>query len=125
MSPETKVWEELGNRTRAVADDYWRLVASAEGHAAELTLVEAALAADGLWRQDDEWRAMTWTTLSIQKVRHNEKDMFHVSVECDGQRFACDCPDLRRAYYFACWYRHLMIQQFHSIGPNWAEAEPR
>lgn len=125
MSPEFKAWEEIGNRTDAVAKDYWRLVVGSKDHATELASVRAAIAAEGVWKIDEEWRVMTWTSVCIRKTQKEEHDLYLVSVICDGQKFECDCPDLERAYHFACWYQHLIVHQYYSIGPNWADAAKR
>ena len=125
MSSKFKAWEEIGNRTGAVAKDYRRLVAGSKDHTDEFASIRTAIAAEGIWKHADEWRVMTWANVSIQKAKKKEKDSFLVSVECDGRKFECDCPDLERAYYFACWYQHLITYQFYSIGPNGAEVAKR
>jgi hypothetical protein len=121
-SPKTVSWREVGERTQDVLREYARLCAESADTAKELAVIEAGIMKDGVWVHSEEWRISTYADLRIEKKNKGGKDGFFVSVECDGQKLACECPSLARAHFFARWYRHLICYQFYSIGPNWAGA---
>jgi len=115
-------WREVGERTQEVLQDYARLSAESADTAKEFAVIEAAISKDGVWQLSEEWRISTYTEMRIEKKPKAGKDWFFVSVECDGQKLACECPTLGRAHFFSRWYRHLICYQFYSVGPTWADA---
>src|ERR1700681_2371257 len=97
--------------------------------ARELGTITAALKAEGGWRDSEEWRISTWFEVSIEKVAPAQagdgqelgKESYNVTVACDGQSMSCTCPSIEKAFAFYKLYCHLMVYQFYSIGPPWAD----
>ena len=88
--------------------------------AAELDRVRTAVASEGFWQEHDEWRISTYFDTRIDKEELNSKPWFKVRVECDMQEFSCRCPSLEKAFLLSKFYRHLIVNQFYSVGPPWA-----
>jgi hypothetical protein len=86
----------------------------------ELASVKAAIDAEGRWAETREWRISTWFTSAISTATRDGKEVFEVSVECDGQQLSCACPTLEGAFAFMLFYETLILQQFYSVGPPWA-----
>ena len=84
--------------------------------------ITESVAQDGKWSTQEEWRIMTWSDCEIVRTQRESADWYQVSVECDGQRLACGCPTLEQAYAFMRLYQTLIVDQFYSIGPPWAES---
>jgi len=100
----------------------------------ELDKIATALKAEGVWRDSEEWRISTWFEVSIEKVAPTQagagreigtqelgKERYKVTVACDGQSMSCTCPRIEKAFAFYKLYCHLMVYQFYSIGPPWAD----
>ena len=83
--------------------------------------IVAAIAQKGEWLEWSEWRISTSFENRIVKTTKGGKDWYEASVECDGQRLACGCPTLEGAFAFMRLYCELIIEQFYSIGPPWAD----
>ena len=88
--------------------------------AAEIEKVRAAIEANGYWEEYDEWRISTYFTTRIEPQEIQGKKWFKVSVECDLQELTCRCPTIEKAYLFSKYYRHIIVNQFYSVGPPWA-----
>ncbi len=87
----------------------------------ELASIESALRSDGRWSSQEEWRISTWFDSTIAPVRRNGADVYEVVVECDGQKLSCACPTVEGAYAFMRLYQAMIVDQFYSIGPPWAD----
>lgn len=61
---------------------------------------------------------MTWFNSKIAHSVRDDREVYQVSVECDGQTFSCACPTLG-AYAFLRLYQAIIVDQFYSIGPPW------
>jgi hypothetical protein len=83
--------------------------------------IRAIISQKGEWIEWDEWRISTSFESRIAKTEQGGKDWYQASVECDGQRLACGCPTLGQAYAFLRLYQQLIIEQFYSVGPPWAD----
>jgi hypothetical protein len=91
-----------------------------ERTATELTGVRSAMDKNGHWEEWEEWRISTSFKSRIEREDIEGKTLFKVSVECDGQHFACRCPNLDKAYLISKFYRRVIVDQFYSVGPPWA-----
>lgn len=92
-----------------------------DNHSAiEIEKVRASIEAEGYWQEYEEWRISTFFTSRIEPMEIQEKKWFRVSVECDMQEFMCKCPTIEKAYLFSKYHRHLIVNQFYSVGPPWA-----
>ena len=114
-------WRDVGDRTVAVLRDYAALSEESADTAKEFAVIEAAISKDGIWSASEEWRISTYTDMRIEKKAKDAREFFFVTVACDGQTLACECPNLKRAHFFTRWYKHLICYQFYSVGPTWAE----
>lgn len=83
--------------------------------------VVSAVEANGRWEEDEEWRISTWFNSSIVQSTLNERPWFTATVTCDGQTLSCGSPSIERAYGFMRLYQKLIVDQFYSVGPPWAE----
>jgi len=92
--------------------------------ATELSEIASAIDRDGIWQISEEWRISTCFDVSIVRKTENSKTWYWVKVECDGQILSCRSPSLERAFAFSNLYRRLIIDQFYSIGPAWADHPP-
>src|SRR5882724_3801042 len=88
--------------------------------AEELRRVQVAVATQGFWQDYDEWRISTYFDTRVERIEIEGKTWFKVRVECDAQEFSCRCPSLEKAFLFSKFYRHLIVNQFYSVGPPWA-----
>ena len=86
-----------------------------------LDAVARAIEQKGFWTEWDEWRISTAFETRIAKVERGGKDWYEAAVECDGQKLACGCPTLHQAFAFVQLYKELIIDQFYSVGPPWAD----
>ena len=75
----------------------------------------------GYWEGSFEWRAMTTIFCRIDKTGDIFSPKYEITVECDKQQFSCVCPTPEKAFAFMELYQHLIIEQFYSIGPPWAD----
>ncbi len=82
--------------------------------------VEGTVAATGRWEDEHEWRIGTWVHSAIVRSPADGPG-FTVTVRCDGQTLSCGCPSFGRAYGFMRLYQTLIVDQFYSIGPPWAD----
>ncbi len=117
-------WGAQSDRTQEALRAYFKLIDPRrnEDSAKELRDIGEALERHGEWSKDEEWRISTSMTASIRpEVAPDGKTWFRVKVECDGQVLSCRCPSAERAFYFYSLYAHLIIYQFYSVGPPWAE----
>lgn len=87
----------------------------------ELASIEDALRKQGRWSSQDEWRISTWFDSTITPIQRDGVDRYEVVVECDGQRLSCACPTVEGAYAFLRLYQAMIVDQFYSIGPPWAD----
>jgi hypothetical protein len=87
----------------------------------KLNAVRDALKNRGSWDETDEWRISTWFESRIEKTVRDSKDWYEVAVECDGQTLSCGCPSVEEAFAFLELYKELIIDQFYSVGPPWAD----
>ncbi|HEX4198485.1 MAG TPA: hypothetical protein VHZ26_13695 [Caulobacteraceae bacterium] len=87
----------------------------------ELDLIKSAVEETGQWKGQEEWRIMTWFDSSIVRSARDNKIVYEVAVECDGQRLACNCPTVEGAYAFMRLYQAMIVDQFYTIGPPWAD----
>jgi hypothetical protein len=87
--------------------------------AESLARIRSAVAADGLWEEQEEWRVMTWFDSKIVESELNNRPWFTTTVSCDGQTFSCGCPSIERAYGFMRLYQELIVGEFYSVGPPW------
>ncbi len=83
--------------------------------------VVSAIESIGRWEEDEEWRICTWFRSAIVQGTLNERPWFTVTVTCDGQTLSCGCASIERAYGFMRLYQKLIVEQFYSIGPPWAD----
>ncbi len=77
----------------------------------------------GRWEGSEEWRIGTWFNSSISKFVNDGKPRFVVTVRCDGQSLACECPTLNGAYAYMRLYENIIVEQFYSVGPPWRLSE--
>ncbi len=89
----------------------------------ELDAIRSAVGENGRWSAQEEWRISTWFDSSVALISRNGADVYEATVECDGQRLSCECPTIVRAYAYLRLYQALIVDQFYSIGPPWADAE--
>ncbi len=87
----------------------------------ELDAIRDAVRRNGIWEESQEWRISTYFVSRIEKKQRDGKDWFRTSVECDGQRLSCECPTVEKAFAFVHLYQRLIVDQFYSIGPPWAD----
>jgi hypothetical protein len=87
----------------------------------KLAAIAEAVEQKGEWVEWDEWRISTAFDVRIGKSRKAGEDMYEATVECDGQRLACLCPTLKKAFAFVQLYKQLIIDQFYSVRPPWAD----
>ena len=87
----------------------------------KLKAIAEAIEQKGEWVEWDEWRISTAFDVRIAKTGREGKDWYEASVECDGQKLACGCPTLNKAFAFVQLYKELIIDQFYSVGPPWAD----
>jgi len=87
----------------------------------ELDAIKDALRDQGRWVNQDEWRISTWFDSQIALGTRNEATIYEVTVECDGQKLSCACPTIEGAYAFMRLYKKMIVDQFYSIGPPWAD----
>ena len=87
----------------------------------ELDSIRSTISEHGRWTAQEEWRVSTWFDSSITRSSQNGSDLFEVVVECDGQRLTCASPTLEGAYAYMRLYQALIVDQFYSIGPPWAD----
>lgn len=92
-----------------------------EPHAAQLDAIKKAVERDGQWRERREWRISTGFDSSIIRTRSTEKPQYQARVECDGQALECGCPTIEKAFAFVMFYETLIVDQFYSVGPPWAD----
>lgn len=88
---------------------------------AALQRIADALRDNGHWQDFEEWRISTSFDQNVETVIANGKTLYQASVECDGQRFSCRCPTIENAYGFLQLYKRIIMDQFYSIGPPWAD----
>jgi hypothetical protein len=86
----------------------------------KLAVIAEAVEQKGEWVEWDEWRISTAFDVRIAKTKKTGEDWYEATVECDGQRLACLCPTLKKAFAFVQLYKRLIIDQFYSVGPPWA-----
>jgi hypothetical protein len=87
----------------------------------KLNAIRDALEHRGSWDETDEWRISTWFQSRIERTGRNGKDWYEVAVACDGQTLSCGCPSVEKAFAFLELYKRLIIDQFYSVGPPWAD----
>lgn len=87
----------------------------------ELEEIRASLSEQGRWGSQDEWRISTWFETKIVSTVRNDAQVYEVSVECDGQKLSCACPTIEGAYAYTRLYQALIVDQFYSVGPPWAD----
>ena len=87
----------------------------------ELAFIKTALRDEGQWGSRDEWRISTWFDSTIVPATRNGVDVYDVTVACDGQKLSCACPTIEGAYGFMRLYQAMIVDQFYSIGPPWAD----
>lgn len=87
----------------------------------ELEAIRAALSEQGRWVSQDEWRISTWFETQIVRATRGDAYVYEVTVECDGQRLSCVCPTVEGAYAYTRLYQAMIVDQFYSIGPPWAD----
>lgn len=87
----------------------------------ELDAIKAALNEQGRWVSRGEWRISTWFETQIVTAIRNDAQVYEVTVECDGQKLSCACPTVEGAYAFTRLYQAMIVDQFYSIGPPWAD----
>ena len=90
-------------------------------YAKELAEICSAISQTGVWHEDDEWRISTWFSSTIERKSIEAKDWYYVSVECDGQELSCRCPSIEKAFAFLRLYQKMIVEQFYSVGPPWAD----
>ena len=83
--------------------------------------VVSAIEASGRWQEYEEWRISTSFDSSIVEGVLNERKWFTTTVSCDGQTLSCGCPSIERAYGFMRLYQRMIVDQFYSVGPPWAD----
>lgn len=113
-NPKNKLQEAFVEYVESIRPDKDRQTS------AEIAKVQAALDKKGFWEEYDEWRISTYFNSRIEPQEIQGKKWFKVSVECDTQEFTCACPSVERAYLFSKYYRHIIVNQFYSVGPPWA-----
>jgi len=86
-----------------------------------LARVKDDIARDGRWSEQEEWRISTWFDSEIITKDVGGHAWFKTTVTCDGQTLSCESPSVERAYGFMRLYQQLIIDQFYSIGPPWAD----
>ena len=103
--------------------EYFKSINPSENHdvAKEIEDVNKSISRNGMWSYNEEWRISTYMEVEIKTAEIDSKMWFSVSVECDKQEFSCLCPSVEKAYLFSKLYRHIIVYQFYSIGPPWAE----
>jgi hypothetical protein len=87
-----------------------------------LAEIKETVQAEGKWSNQEEWRISTWSECEIVRMQRDGADWYQVCVACDGQKLACGCPTLEQAYAFMRLYQELIVDQFYSIGPPWADS---
>jgi hypothetical protein len=87
----------------------------------ELEAIRTALGEEGRWVSQEEWRISTWFDTRIVPATRNDAQVYEATVECDGQRLSCACPTIEAAYAYTRLYRSIIVDQFYSIGPPWAD----
>ena len=92
-------------------------------YAKELSSIVAAISQNGVWRTYVEWRISTSFDSAIERKTQAGRDFYRVSVECDGQKLSCQCPSVEKAFAFLHLYQKLIVEQFYSIGPPWADGK--
>jgi len=75
----------------------------------------------GRWSEQEEWRISTWFDSEIVAGEASGRPWFTTTVSCDGQTLSCGCPSIERAYGFMRLYQKLIVDQFYSVGPPWAD----
>ncbi len=83
--------------------------------------IKTQIGATGVWHSYDEWRISTSFDNRIVKGEMQGKPWLTVTVSCDGQILSCGCPTVDRAFGFMRLYQKLIIDQFYSVGPPWAD----
>ena len=87
----------------------------------QLDAIRSAIRDSGRWTEQEEWRISTWFNSSIACSVRDGGEIYQVSVDCDGQTLSCACPTLEGAYAFMRLYQAIIVDQFYSIGPPWAD----
>jgi hypothetical protein len=87
----------------------------------ELQAIRTAVGEHGRWQSQDEWRISTWFDTQIVAANREGAQVYEATVECDGQRLSCVCPSIEAAYAYTRLYQAIIVDQFYSIGPPWAE----
>jgi len=90
--------------------------------AARLATVKESVDRAGHWQEHSEWRISTSFDSSITRAEQGGALRFRVRVECDGQVLTCLCPSIEKAFAFVSFYEALIVDQFYSVGPPWADA---
>jgi hypothetical protein len=83
--------------------------------------ITAAVTDTGRWFDQEEWRISTYFDSEIRKSERAGKPWFIASVSCDGQSFSCGCPTIEGAYAYVRLYQKIIVDQFYSVGPPWAD----
>lgn len=112
---------QLSQAQIAWADLYGRDLVGHGNEEESLTDIEKTLERGGEWRRQEEWRISTWFEVLVALKPEHKGTPYFVSVECDGQLLSCHCPTLQQAMTFSRLYRQLIVDQFYSIGPPWAD----
>jgi len=86
-----------------------------------LAEIKETVQAEGKWATQEEWRISTWSECEIVRTQRDSADWYQVGVACDGQSLSCGCPTIEQAYAFMRLYQELIVEQFYSIGPPWAD----
>lgn len=89
--------------------------------ARELDAIQSDVSSVGIWRGQEEWRISTWFDSEIKKSERDGAPWYEVSVSCDGQRLSCACPNIQGAYAYMRLYQKIIVEQFYSVGPPWAD----
>ena len=87
----------------------------------ELASITDAIREHGKWSAQEEWRISTWFESEIAKTQQNSAAWYHTTVACDGQVLSCRCPSIEKAFAFMRFYQALIVAQFYSVGPPWAD----
>jgi hypothetical protein len=87
----------------------------------KLKEIERAIQTTGSWQEYEEWRISTSFDSRIVKTQHHDREWYAVSVECDRQKLCCECPTIKKALAFLALYQRIIVDQFYTVGPPWAD----
>lgn len=88
----------------------------------EISTVEEAIAKDGYWEEDIEWRISTNTISRIEPKIEYEKNWFITTVKCE-QEVMIPAATIERAIIFKKIYSDLQMELFYTQG--WASSKTK